>query len=132
MVFNTSPIQSGRNSPHVHSRPGLSRLVAALVVGLAAWGQAQAAAPNEWAKERVLVLPRAGLSDIELDKIVNVHGGKARRIGKSNLHIVDLPGNASETAVLARLADHPHLKFAELDRRVAPALVSNDPYLGSE
>ena len=132
MIFNTSPIQSGRNSAHVHSRPGLSRLVAALVVGLAAWGQAQAAAPNEWAKERVLVLPRAGLSDIELDKIVNVHGGKARRIGKSNLHIVDLPGNASETAVLARLAHHPHLKFAELDRRVAPALVSNDPYLGSE
>lgn len=132
MIFNTSPIQSGRNSAHVHSRPGLSRLVAALVVGLAAWGQAQAAAPNEWAKERVLVLPRAGLSDIELDKIVNVHGGKARRIGKSNLHIVDLPGNASETAVLAQLEHHPHLKFAELDRRVAPALVSNDPYLGSE
>lgn len=132
MIFNTSPIQSGRNSAHVHSRPGLSRLVAALVVGLAAWGQAQAAAPNEWAKERVLVLPRAGLSDIELDKIVNVHGGKARRIGKSNLHIVDLPGNASETAVLAQLAHHPHLKFAELDHRVAPALVSNDPYLGSE
>ena len=132
MIFNTSPIQSGRNSAHVHSRPGLSRLVAALVVGLAAWGQAQAAAPNEWAKERVLVLPRAGLSDIELDKIVNVHGGKARRIGKSNLHIVDLPGNASETAVLAQLAHHPHLKFVELDHRVAPALVSNDPYLGSE
>ena len=132
MVFRIHSIQSGRNTARVHFLPRASRLVAALALGLAAWGQVQAAAPDEWVKGRVLLLPRAGLSDIELDKIVKVHGGKARRIGKSDLHIVDLAGNASETAVLARLAHHPHLKFAELDRRVASVLVSNDPYLGSE
>lgn len=107
-------------------------LAAGLLLGMAGLAPATAAEPGEWAKGRLLVMPRAGLSDIELDKIVKVHGGKARRIGRSDLHIVDLPGNASETAVLAQLAHNPHLKFAELDRRVASALVSNDPYLGSE
>jgi len=107
-------------------------LAATLMVGLSGWGSAQAAQPTEWAKGRLLVMPRAGLSDVELDKIVKVHGGKARRIGQSDLHIVDLPGNASETAVLAQLAQNPHFKFAELDGRVASTLVSNDPYLGSE
>ena len=132
MVFRIHSIQSGRNTAHGHFLPRMSRLVAALALGLAALGHVQAAAPDEWVKGRVLLLPRAGLSDIELDKIVKVHGGNSRRIGKSDLHIVDLPGNASETAVHALLAHHPQLKFAELDRRVAPALVSNDPYLGSE
>ncbi|OGB04370.1 MAG: peptidase S8 [Burkholderiales bacterium RIFCSPHIGHO2_12_FULL_69_20] len=93
---------------------------------------AQAAQPQEWAKGRLIVQTRAGLSDAELDKVVKVHGGKARRIGKTDLHIVDLPGNASETAVQARLAHNPHLKFAELDGRVSPGFVTNDPYLGSE
>ena len=132
MVFRIHAIQSGRNTSHGHFLPRRSRLIAALTLGLAAFGQVQAAAPDEWAKGRLLVVPRAGLSDIELDKIVKVHGGKARRVGQSNLHIVDLPGNASETAVHAQLARHPHLKFAELDRRVTTVLVSNDPYLGSE
>ena len=135
MVFNNHAIRSDRNAAHDHfipRIPRISRLVAALAIGLAAWGQAQAAAPDEWAKGRILVMQRAGLSDIELDKIVKVHGGKARRVGKSDLHIVDLPGNASETAVLAQLAHHPHLKFAELDYKVKPDLFTNDPYGGSE
>ena len=132
MVFRIHFIQSGCNTAHGHFLPRMSRLAAALIVGLAAWSQAQAVAPDEWAKGRLLVMQRAGLSDIELDKIVKVHGGKARRIGKSDLHIVDLPGNASETAVLAQLARHPHLKFAELDYKVKPDFVANDPYGGSE
>lgn len=111
----------------------VSRLAAALAVGLAAWGGAvEAAQPQEWAKGRLIVQARAGLSDAELDKVVKVHGASARRIGKTDLHIVQLPGNASETAVLALLAHHPKLKFAELDGRVSPGAVTNDPYLGSE
>ncbi|MDN3920144.1 S8 family serine peptidase [Roseateles violae] len=107
-----------------------SRMALALVAAMASWG-AHAAQPAEYAKGRVIVQTHAGLSDEELDKIVKVHGGKARRIGKSNLHIVDLPGNASETAVQAQLAHNPHLKFAELDRKVQPDFAANDPYLGS-
>ena len=116
----------------VHFTPRVSRLVAALTMGLAAWGQTQAAAPDEWAKGRLLVMQRAGLEAAELDKLLKPHGGVATRIGQSDLHIVQLPATASETAVLAQLAHQPHLKFAELDRRVASVLVSNDPYLGSE
>lgn len=45
---------------------------------------------------------------------------------------MDLPSNASEQAVAALLAHNPHIKFAELDQRVAPGLATNDPYAGSE
>ncbi len=85
-----------------------------------------------FAPGRLLIGVRAGLSEIELGKIVAVHGGKGRRIGRSNLYIVDLPGNGSEKAIAALLAKHPQLKFAEQDQRVAPAFAANDPYVGSE
>ncbi|WP_431101112.1 S8 family serine peptidase [Roseateles noduli] len=87
---------------------------------------------NGWARQRVLVQMRAGLGDKDLDKILSPHGGKARRIGRSSLAIVDLPPNASETAVAMLLARHPQLKSAELDMRISPAMTPNDPYLGSE
>ncbi len=115
------------------------RLTAAAALALAGLGAgaAHAAQPqlsNEgpWAKSRIVVMPRAGLSEAELAKLLSVHGGKAQAIGKSGLYIVELPANASETAVAAQLAHNPHLKFAEVDRRVQPTFLPNDPYLGSE
>ena len=93
---------------------------------------AQDAVPGSYAKGRILVMPRPGLPDAELAKIVGVHGGKARRVTSSGLHIVDLPANASEQAVATALSQHPHLKFAELDQRVLPVMTPNDPYFGSE
>ena len=110
----------------------VSRLVAALALGFTAWGAAQAAQPDEWAKGRLLVMPRAGLSDAEFGKVLGPHGGKAQRLGASNLHIVHLAPGKSETAVLALLAHHPQLKFAELDFKVSPQFAANDPYLGSQ
>ncbi|SEK22899.1 Serine protease, subtilisin family [Roseateles sp. YR242] len=85
-----------------------------------------------WARGRVLVLARPGLSDRQLEKILAAHGGRARRLGLTPLHVVSLPDNASETAVAQLLARHPQLKSAELDMRISPAAVPNDPYLGSE
>ena len=125
----TSVAQSPRkNSP----RTVLARVLLAAAVG-ACWGLAHAQPDNgDWAKGRVLVMPRAGLSAAELDKVLQAHGGKARRVGGSDLHIVDLPPQASETAVQALLAHHPMLKFAELDRRVGRDMASNDPYAGSQ
>jgi hypothetical protein len=104
--------------------------LAALVVsaGLLCSGEAFA----QHAKGRVLVQANAGLSDAALAAVIKPHGGKARRIGKTDLFIVDLPATASETAVQARLAHNPNLKFAELDRRIEPGFVANDPYLGSQ
>ncbi len=91
----------------------------------------RSAGSETWAKGRILVMPRAGLPEKELTKILDMHGGKGRKIGQSDLYIVDLPGNASEKAIAARLAHHPHLEFAELDYLVTPDFVPNDPYYGS-
>lgn len=84
-----------------------------------------------WVKGRILVMPRAGLPEHEFAKILNVHGGKAKKIGQSHLYIVELPANASEKAIAAKLAHHPHIEFVELDRLVPPDFVPDDPYYGS-
>ena len=89
-------------------------------------------AGDQFAKNRILVEPLPGLSPQEFANILAVHGGKARKIGQSNLHIVTLPANASEAGVVEKLSRHPLLKFAELDRRVRSTFVPNDPYYGSQ
>lgn len=93
---------------------------------------AAAAAAPEFAKGRILVQPRAGLSPEDLSKLLAVHGGKARKIGQSTLHIVDLPPNVSEKGVVEKLSHNPNIKFVELDRRRKSSFVPNDPYYGSE
>ena len=108
-------------------------LAAALACGGAA---AQASAVNSgepaFAPGRILVMPRAGLPDAALGKILNDNGGgKARRVGKSELRIVDLPAG-NERSMVEKLSRHPHVKFAEVDRLLNPSLVTNDPYLGSQ
>jgi thermitase len=85
-----------------------------------------------YAGNRLLVVPSAGLSPSNLAAIVGVHGGRAHRIGKSAMNIVDLPEGVSAKAVLARLARHPHLKRVELDRKVRASATANDPYFASE
>jgi subtilisin family serine protease len=87
---------------------------------------------GEWALGRVLVMPRPGLPAEELDKLAGAEGGKARRITSHGLYVIELPPQASEKAVAARLANNPHLKFAEMDRLVAPSFAPNDPYTGSQ
>lgn len=88
-------------------------------------------AQGEYARGRVLVVARAGLSVAEVEKVAGAHGGKARRIGQTGIYIVDFPANVSEVAVQQQLERNPHLKSAELDRRVRPSYVANDPYAGS-
>ena len=107
-------------------------LAATLMMGISTWDTAQAAQPSEWVKGRLVVQTRAGLPDAELAEVLKPHGGKSRRIGKTDLFIIDLPSGMSEQAVLSQLEHHPYLKFAELDAIVKPAFVPNDPYLGSE
>lgn len=122
-----------RQSNRIHAPVrAATALAAAALLGVVPWRPADAAQPEQWAKGRVIVETRAGLSDAEVTKILGPHGGQAKRMGRSNLLVVHLPANASETAVKAQLAHHPHLKFAELDRRVELGFVPNDPYLGSQ
>ncbi len=92
----------------------------------------QGATAQGSAKGRILVQARAGLSDKALAKILGENGGgRGRRMGRSDLHVIDLPEGA-EQAMVARLSRNPHVKFAEVDRLVRHDLIVNDPYLGSQ
>lgn len=131
--MNTHLLNPARSVLHrAPLRHAVSLAACTLVAMLGLANQAHAQAAADWAKGRLLVMPRAGLQDSDVDKIAKTFGGSARRVGKSELRIIDLPPQASETATLARLAHHPQLKFAELDRRVRLTLATNDPYGGSE
>ncbi|MFC5478537.1 S8 family serine peptidase [Massilia suwonensis] len=115
----------------------LRKTAAALALaGLSAsFGHAALAAPpaaqGDFARGRILIEARAGLSDAELDTLVKAHGGKRRKLGQSRMQVVDLPPGLSEEDVVAKLSRRPELKFAELDRKVQPAMAVNDPYIGS-
>ena len=87
------------------------------------------AAPPEWAPGRVLVQPRAGLSESELQKILRKAGanGTTRRIERVNVHVVNVPPKA-EIAVARALSHNPHIKFAEVDRALQLQQTANDPY----
>ena len=94
-----------------------------------------ASAPDapRFAKGRLLVQPRAGLSDHQFDLILKPHLG--RRIGRNaqlNLHVIELPAGVDEAALARILRKNPHIKFAELDRERPPALSPNDPTYPSE
>lgn len=87
------------------------------------------AEPPEWAPGRVLVQPRAGLSEAELQKILQKAGahGVARRLEHINVRVVSVPPQA-EAAVARALSRNPHIKFAEVDRALALQQTANDPY----
>jgi subtilisin family serine protease len=87
----------------------------------------------QFARGRILVEPKPGLTGEEFDTILKRHGGKGRRkLGQSNMHVVELPAGASEADVVQLLRKHPELKYAELDRKVMVSATANDPYMGSE
>lgn len=82
----------------------------------------------QYARGRLLVQPRAGLSAAEFDKKLRAHGARRVRVIRPiNVHIVELPSNASEIAMARRLAADPHIRFAELDAKVPRAMTPNDP-----
>jgi subtilisin family serine protease len=110
--------------------PLLAAAVAAALLTVS--GTSMAAPKDAYARGRVIIEARPGLSDAALDSILKEHGGKRRKLGQSRLYVVDLPSNASEIAVAAALSHRPELKFAELDRVVYATATANDPYLGSE
>ncbi|MBZ8139387.1 peptidase S8 [Rubrivivax gelatinosus] len=118
------------SNPH----PGLRHTLTAIALAAAAFTAlpALAAAGDDAAARRLLVMPRAGLPDGDFRALLAVHGGQARKMGQSSLYVVDLAAGVSGRSVQSRLARHRMLKFAEVDRRIEPAYAANDPYLGSE
>lgn len=118
-------------SPNAPYRKPVPLLLSALSLAVTAslGSPAFAAQAQQWAKGRILVQPRAGLTAEQLDKILKRHGGKSiARIAQLDIHVVELPPHASEQAVANLLKHHPHLKFAEVDAAVAPNVVPNDTY----
>ncbi|NVD98078.1 S8 family serine peptidase [Massilia sp. BJB1822] len=88
-------------------------------------------ADSEYAHGRILVEPREGVTEAGFDEAIRPHKGKRRKMGQSNIHMIDLP-HGSEKAALAKLRKDPQFKYVELDRRVKLSATANDPYLGSE
>ena len=118
-------------SPASLRKPVLATLVVALGAALLP-AQAFAADEAQWVPGRLLVQPRAGLSEAEFDKIIKKQGGK--QIGKIegiNVRVIQLPPQASEKAVEALLKNNKHLKFAERDMIVRPEGTANDTYYSS-
>jgi thermitase len=108
----------------------LLAFTAAALLPAAAWAQAN---PEQrtvhYAKGRLLVQARPGLSDKELDKVLKGHGAKRKsRIEQLNVHVIELPENASEVAIAKLLRDNPLLESAEVDLAFPPELIPNDPY----
>lgn len=112
----------------------LAKALAVLLIGtlaLPAMAQSKQKEAPVYAKGRILVEARPGLSDTDLAKLLSSQHGKGRKIGHSNLHIVDLP-HGSEKAAVEKLRRNPGLKFAELDYRLEANYVTNDPLAGSQ
>lgn len=119
-------------------RPFTALAAAVLIAGTPLVALAQAAPPASGGAVgavvpgRLLMAPRAGVSDEVLARVLRDHGAaSARRIGNSPLRIVEVPAGQEE-AVRARLARHPNVKFAELDRQVRFSGITNDPLLPNE
>ncbi len=93
---------------------------------------AQSGIERVGASGRLILLQRAGLPAAELERSLKPHGARARRLGNSDLHIIELPAGASETAVQQQLQRNPHFRFVERDQQVPKAFVANDPYSGSQ
>ena len=81
---------------------------------------------------RILVMPRAGLSEAAVERLVKENGGsRSRKISANGLRIMNVPPGLERTA-LDKLSRIPHFKFAELDRFIPGDLAVNDPMAGSQ
>lgn len=148
------PVRStdSRRSYHTGSVPGFT-LTLALVAALAGYASLSDAAPVAaakskvpaaaevpasaggmvgWAKGRLLMAPRAGLSDQEFDKILKSANAKSKgRFGRTHTHVVELPAGMDEVAALRALKKDKRLKYVELDMAVAPSAIVSDPAYSS-
>ncbi len=106
-------------------------LLAFLFLATSSWAHSGAPrfkATRQFARGRILIEPRAGVSDADLEKTLAKVKGRSRKLGKGRLKMVDLSTQGSEEAAVAALAKNPNIKYAELDRQVEATFTPNDPY----
>lgn len=87
---------------------------------------------KRYAEGRILMQPKAGLSEARFRKLLGDEGAKSqRKLDRLNVHVVEVPKGAEE-ALARKLARHPHVKSAEVDALVpVESLVPNDKYWGN-
>jgi subtilisin family serine protease len=139
------PVRSSdpRGSYRAGSSP-VCTLSLALAVALSGYaGVGHAAAPVKempvlrgevvgWAKGRLLVAPRPGLSDKEFEKALKSQGAKSKARFKRGIgHIIELPPGADEVTAMQALKKDRRLKYVELDLAVRPSGSVSDPSFGS-
>ena len=84
---------------------------------------------EKWVESRILVKPKEGVDDQQIESILSSHGGKVvGKITAINVQIVELPQNANEKAIAALLTHNPKFLFAEVDVIVTATQIPNDPY----
>ncbi|OJW96543.1 MAG: serine protease [Thiobacillus sp. 65-1402] len=85
-----------------------------------------------WARGRLLVAPRAGLSAGQFEQALkSVNGRSKGYIRQLNTHVVELSVGADEAAAMRELRKNRKLKYVELDMAVAPAATVSDPAYGN-
>ncbi|MCH9673421.1 MAG: S8 family serine peptidase [Gammaproteobacteria bacterium] len=90
------------------------RLVCALLCVV--FSSVAAAAPPAWAQGRILVQPKAGISNDNFAKVMKRNRGRSRGTMRySKVHVIEVPAD-SEAAIVAALESDPAIEFAELDR----------------
>lgn len=83
---------------------------------------------KEYREGVILVSPKAGVSAQQLDKVLNKHAAKVKnKLNSINVFEVSVPVKAEEALVRA-LSNNRQIKFAELDRYIAPTYIANDTY----
>jgi hypothetical protein len=120
------------------ARPAIATaaLAVSTVFASASHAQAPAAgAPKQqvrYASNLILVAPKAGLSEKELDKAISVHRGRRQEHWRElNVHFVRLPAGVDAMQVAAAMARNPNVKFAQADILRKVEGIPNDPAYSS-
>ena len=95
---------------------------------------AGAMAEEGFAEGRILVKPAAGMKTEKFDKLlkkINKKLKRKRKLRGSSVQMIEVPPKA-EKAIARLLRRHPNIAFAELDERVPPDAVVNDPEFGRQ
>lgn len=143
------PVRStdSRRSYRAGSAPGFT-LALALVAALSGYAGLSDAAPANapgrgepavakdeflgWAKGRLLVAPRAGLSDEEFGKALKALGARSKgRFARTGTHVLELPPGMDEVQAMHALKKDRRLKYVELDMAIAPSAIVTDPNYSS-
>ncbi len=133
MVQTISPLIGPAPLKQLLTKSSALLLGAALTL-FAATPEAEAAKADRYARGRILVQAKAGMTLPDFDKVLRRHLAKrsGKRVHGKGAHVIDLPLGVSETTAADLLSRDPAVEFAEVDRLVEPdAITTNDPYFAS-